>query len=189
MKIYTRTGDKGQTSLYGGKRISKSDPRVEAYGTVDELNSAIGIAIAQYQKSNSKYQKYILKIKKELVNIQHDLFSIGATLADLRIMNNESRIKNLESRVKQMEYLIDELMKELPELHNFILPGGGKAGSLLHFVRSVCRRTERRIVALSKKEKVDESILTYFNRLSDLLFTMARFINYQERQKEIGWTK
>lgn len=176
MSIYTRTGDKGQTSLFSGKRISKSDVRVEAYGTVDELNSLIGVVLAETQ---------ISKLKTELAEIQHDLFNIGAALAAKEIGD----LSYLSNRVRDFENLIDKMTEALPPLSNFILPGGGKPGSLLHFTRTVARRTERKVVRLSEKEKVDSSIIMYINRLSDLLFTMARFVNYKEKQKEIIWTK
>ncbi|MBI2034716.1 MAG: cob(I)yrinic acid a,c-diamide adenosyltransferase [Candidatus Levybacteria bacterium] len=189
MKIYTRTGDKGQTSLFGGRRVSKSSLRVEAYGTVDELNSAIGVVIAESQKSKVKSQNYNLKVKSELEKIQNDLLTIGSMLASLESKNQELRIKNLELRTKEFEELIDELTSKLPELHNFILPGGGKAGSLLHFARTVCRRAERRAVALAGKEHVPSEVLIYFNRLSDLLFTMARYTNMKEKKQEIIWRK
>ena len=185
MKIYTKTGDKGKTSLFGGQRVSKADLRVEAYGTIDELNSIIGVVIAQSQISKLRSQNYNLKLKTELQKIQNDLLDIGSTLANPA---SES-IRDLEKRVEEFEKLIDELTEKLPELRNFILPGGGKSGSLLHFARCVSRRAERKIVELSEKEKVDENILKYLNRLSDLLFTMARFINYKEKRKEIIWEK
>ena len=188
MAIYTRTGDKGQTSLFNGQRVSKADLRVEVYGTVDELNSVIGVVIAEIR--NSKFE-----IRNELVRIQNDLFEIGSTLANPGIRNpsatlrtsQESGIKELEKRVKEFENEIDNMTEKMPTLNNFILPGGGNTGSLLHFVRTVARRTERRVASLSKSEKVDNSIIMYLNRLSDLLFTMARFVNYKEKQEEIIW--
>ncbi len=191
MKIYTKTGDKGETSLFGGKRVSKASLRVEAYGTVDELNSAIGVAIAQFSIFNFQFsnKSQITNLKRQLIEIQNDLLEIGSALASPGIKNQESRIKNLGKRVEELERLIDEMTKELPELRNFILPGGGVVGSHIHFARTICRRAERRIVELSKKEQVDKGILIYFNRLSDLLFTMARFVNHKEKQKEVIWTK
>lgn len=175
MKIYTKTGDKGETSLFGGKRVSKADLRVEAYGTVDELNSAIGIAIAESQAS---------ECNSELIRIQNDLLDIGSVLA-----NPKAKSIRLEKRVEEFEGLIDVMTKELPALANFILPGGGKGGAQLHFARTLARRAERRIVALAQKEVIDNGILIYFNRLSDLLFTMARFVNYKEKKQEVLWTK
>lgn len=191
LKIYTRTGDRGQTSLFGGKRVSKDSLQIEAVGSVDELNSAIGVAIAQIQNSKLKIKSYSAKVKSELEKVQHDLFSIGASLASpkQRTKNRELKTESLEQRTAGFETLIDELAKDLPTLRNFILPGGGKAGSALHFARTICRRAERRIIALDKKETVDPDILKYFNRLSDLLFTMARFINMKEKKKETIWTQ
>ncbi len=177
MKIYTRTGDKGQTSLASGKRVSKASDRVDAYGTVDEFSSMLGVVIAHLNASERE-------IKKELENIQHDLFAIGAVLASPAGKNQEVRSKNLGKRVETFERVIDRLTKTLPPLKNFILPGGGKAGAFLHMARTVCRRAERHIIALSQKEQVDAGIIPYFNRLSDLLFTMARFVNQKQKKKE-----
>ncbi len=174
MPIYTKTGDKGQTGLFSGKRVSKASPRIEAIGTVDELNSVIGVVISQI--TNPK-----LQITNELIEIQKDLFEIGAALA-----NPRQKI-NLSERVKDFEKMIDKMTKELPALFNFILPGGGKAGSTLHLARTVCRRTERRIIELSKKEKVQSDIIVYINRLSDSFLTMSRYINQKEKKKETIW--
>ena len=198
-RIYTRTGDKGQTSLFNGQRVLKSSLRVEAYGTIDELNSAIGIVIAEIQNlkfpsktrlaSGGKSQNYKSKVKIELVKIQNDLFQIGSALANPEDRRQKTEDRKLEDRVKEFEDLIDEMTEKMPELMNFILPGGGKTGSELHFARTVGRRAERKIVALAAKERVDENIIMYLNRLSDLLFTFARFVNYKEKQKEIIWNK
>jgi len=177
MAIYTGTGDKGQTSLFSGVRISKADLRVETYGTIDELNSTLGIV--------SSMMYLVLSIKKELIKIQKDLFSIGFTLANPKA----KPLNYLEKRIKEFESFIDEMTENLPPLKNFVLPGGGKAGSMLHLSRTVCRRAERRIVALKDKEKLGNNIIIYFNRLSDLLFTMARFSNFKEKKKEIIWRK
>ena len=190
MAIYTKTGDKGKTSLFGGKRVSKADLRVEAYGEMDELNSLIGTIIVQ--SSKLKVKSYSSKLKNELIKIQQDLLEIGSMLA-----NTVSKSEGLEKRVIEIEKLIDELSKNIPELKNFILPGGGEIGSFLHFARSVTRRVERKIVALNKKDpsagsgqgKIDPQILAYFNRLSDLFFIMARFANYKEKKREIIWPR
>jgi cob(I)alamin adenosyltransferase len=177
MAIYTRTGDKGKTSLFSGIRVSKADLRVETYGTVDELNSVIGLIL-------SLGKKY-LNLNRELIKIQRDLLDIGSALA-----NPKSKPLNyLEKRVKEFENLIDEMTKSLPPLKNFILPGGGKTGAMLNLARTVCRRAERRIVALNGQEKIDNNIIVYFNRLSDLLFIMARFLNFKEKKKEAVWKK
>ena len=174
MPIYTKTGDGGETGLFSGKRVSKASLRIEAIGTVDELNRVIGFAI-----SNIKNQKS--NITKGLIEIQKDLFEIGAALA-----NPHQKI-DLSKRIKEFENLIDKMTKELPPLFNFILPGGGEAGSVLHLARTVARRTERRVVELSKKERVPNDITVYINRLSDLFLTMARFVNFREKQEEIIW--
>ena len=181
-KIYTKTGDKGKTSLFDGTRVGKSNIRLESYGTVDELNSLLGVILAELRN-----KKNTLKIKKELIQIQKDLFEIGSYLAN---PNAKYEIKNLQyfdSRVKKFETFIDEMTDKLPVLRNFILPGGGKAGALLQLIRTVVRRSERRLIALSEKEKVDESFIRYFNRLSDLVFTMSRYVNILEKKKENIW--
>ncbi len=174
MKIYTKTGDKGKTSLFGGQRVSKTDLRVEAYGTVDELNSLIGLATAFMRQK---------KLKEQLILIKSDLLDIGSHLAT----PGAKEPSFLIDRITAMETLIDTLTAQLPELRNFILSGGGKAGAFLHVARTVCRRTERMVVRLSQKEDISEIVLQYFNRLSDLLFTAARFANHKDKKKEIIW--
>lgn len=188
MAIYTRTGDKGKTSLFDGKRVLKSDKKVEAYGTIDELNSAIGLAIAEIANSKKQIAKRkndLGLIVRELEEIQNDLLEIGSSLAVSQTLPADQ----ISNRPAEFEALIDKLTKKLPPLNQFILPGGGKGGSLLHVVRTICRRAERKVVGLSKSEKVDNTIIIYLNRLSDLLFTMARFINHKEHQKEKIWRK
>jgi cob(I)alamin adenosyltransferase len=181
MPIYTRTGDKGKTSLFDGTRVLKSDKRVDTYGTIDELNSMIGAALAEIKDSSLKIKDLV----EELEKIQHDLFDIGSALATPHPMP----VEGLEKRPKEFETLIDTLTKKMPEITYFILPGGGKAGSFLHVCRTITRRAERQLVALMQKEKVDTEIVTYLNRLSDLLFTMARYVNYVEKKKEVRWIK
>jgi len=178
MPIYTRTGDKGKTSLFDGTRVVKSHKRVEAYGSIDELNSMVGTAIANIKNQKSK-------IKNELENIQHDLLEIGSALATPAAMP----VIGIKKRPDEFEKLIDRLTKKMPELKNFILPGGGRAGSQLHVARTIARRAERQIVALMQKEEIDTAILIYLNRLSDLLFTLARYVNHNEKKKEIKWIK
>lgn len=181
MAIYTRTGDKGKTSLMGGRRVLKSDQRVEAYGTIDELNSAIGVVLAETR--NTKYE--IRKISQELKKIQNDLLDIGSALAT----PEGAPLEHLEERPKDFEKLIDQLTEKLPPLSQFILPGGGKGGAHLHLARTICRRAERRVVALLETAEVDQAVLVYLNRLSDLLFTMSRFVNHIEKHKELIWRK
>ena len=175
MAIYTRTGDKGKTSLIRGKRVLKSDLRVEVYGTIDELNSLIGVICS----GNNQ----ILNIKRELIETQNDLLSIGSSLVNQQGV----ALENLEKRVKEFENFIDQMTVKMPKLNHFILPGGGRTGAMLHLARAVCRRLERKIVKLSNKQKINTDILIYFNRLSDLLFTMARFVNFKEKRKEQLW--
>ncbi len=184
MPIYTRTGDKGKTSLFDGSRVLKSDIRVETYGTVDELNSVVGLALVEVLSIKVKAAS-IRSITKELEQIQNDLLDIGSALATRAAIP----VIGLENRPKDFEKLIDELTVQMPELKNFILPGGGKAGVSLHIARTVTRRAERRVIALMQQEEVDAAILIYLNRLSDLFFTMARYVNFVEKEKEITWVK
>jgi cob(I)alamin adenosyltransferase len=176
MPIYTRTGDKGTTSLFDKTRVLKSSARVDTYGTIDELNSTIGAVIA-YLKSGL--------VKKELEKIQHDLLEIGSSLANPK----SPPIKDLNTRPTDFEKLIDKMTVKIPELKNFILPGGSKAGSQFHIARTIARRAERRIVHLIQAEEIDQDVVIYVNRLSDLLFTMARYVNHKEKKKETKWTK
>ncbi len=178
MSIYTKFGDKGKTSLYGGKTVSKAALRVEAYGTVDELNSFVGIVIADLKDK---------KIKNQLVRLQGDLLEIGASLASPARNKHERLSKYFKDRVVEFEKEIDNLTKKLPDLENFILPGGGVSGSQLHFARTLARRAERRVVDLSTKESINLEILIFLNRLSDLLFMYARLINKKGKKKEIKW--
>jgi len=175
LKIYTRTGDKGLTSLYGGKRVDKFDQRVVAYGTVDELNSSIGVVIAHVEKGS---QEAIF-----LVSVQSDLFAIGAHLA-----GGKQSLDVVTARVTAMEFFIDDMDKELTPLKNFILPGGSKPASFSHLARSICRRAEREVVRLSNiEESVDTNVIIYLNRLSDFLFELARFLNYKAHVDDIIW--
>ena len=181
MPIYTRTGDKGLTSLFDKTRVLKSSDRVETYGTIDELNSMLGAAGAHLPRSKNKE----LRIKEELEKVQHDLLEIGSALANPKSLP----IKGLNKRPTDFEHLIDKMTAQMPELKNFILPGGSKAGALLHVGRTIARRAERRIVALIQTEPIDPDIVIYVNRLSDLLFTMSRFVNNKSKKKEIKWIK
>lgn len=175
-KIYTKTGDRGTTSLFDGTRVSKANIRVDSYGSVDELNSLIGVCLSFVHDK---------KIKAELEKIQNDLLDIGSSLA----VPAPLPVEGLPPRVLEFEKFIDSMTSKMPVLKNFILPGGGKGGSHLHLARSVSRRVERRLVLLSKKEQIDNEILIYFNRLSDLFFTMARFENFKTKNREKIWRK
>ncbi len=177
MKIYTKTGDAGQTSLFGGVRTQKNDPRIEAYGTVDELNSILGIVLSfkTTDRGNSI-----------LNEIQQNLFVVGADLATPE--GKKERIERVgEKEIEWLEARIDELQAGLPELKSFILPGGSKSGSYLHLARTVCRRAERAIVSCREKEAVSDHLLIYMNRLSDLLFVLARHENHQQGIEETPW--
>ena len=166
-KVYTRTGDTGQTSLVGGKRVSKSSIRVEAYGDIDELNSVIGLARARMQDQ---------EIDQTLGVIQNDLFTLGADLASPA----EIEVPRIdESFVKTLEDYSDLYLAQLEPLKEFILPGGSEAGATLHLARTIARRAERRVVQLSESEEVNAQAIVYVNRLSDLLFIMARIVNHR----------
>ncbi len=183
MKIYTKTGDKGQTSLFGGKRISKDSSRIKAYGNIDELNAVLGICLSS--KSNSE-------IKKILKKIQHQLFIAGADLAtpnQLNAPNQQKTVRLQPEATIKIEKLIDRLQTKLPVLTNFILPGGSSLAAFLHLARTVCRRAEREITALQKEEKINRELLPFLNRLSDLLFVLARYANKSAKIKEEKWSK
>ncbi len=178
MKIYTRTGDTGDTSLFDGTRVKKSDARVDAYGEVDELNAWLGLARAS---------RVDPELDEELVHIQRDLFALGAELADPadKIADRVTKATLGDDDVVRLERLIDRLEAELPPLRRFILAGGSPAGAALHVARTVCRRAERRMVSL--EPPVDLVLLRYVNRLSDLLFVLARVVNHRAGVAEIEW--
>ncbi len=182
MKIYTRKGDKGETSLFGGRRVSKDDIRVEAYGTVDELNSALGLAVARLPEALGEW-------RERLVSIQSDCFTLGAILATPQkgAAKPEHIPELAESRVETLEDWIDELDEELEPLKAFVLPGGSEAAAVLHLARSIGRRAERRVVMLGKNEEVEPVVLKYLNRLSDLLFTLARAANARSGESDVEW--
>jgi cob(I)alamin adenosyltransferase len=177
-RIYTRTGDKGETGLVGGARVSKDSLRVEAYGSVDELNSVLGIVRASL---NDK------ELDDLLAEIQSDLFVVGSDLASAEKTRQRKITRISNERIIAMEKTIDKLEAELSPLKVFILPGGGIPGSLLHNARTVARRAERRVVALGKAEAINEQLVPYMNRLSDLLFVMARVANHRENKAETEW--
>jgi cob(I)alamin adenosyltransferase len=173
MKAYSGTGDKGETTLYGGTRVEKADPRVEAYGAVDELNSQVGVARALIKDR---------KLDKVLKSVQRDLWILGGDLASELVTANVPRIS--KENLDRLEGVTDELNSGLPRLQRFILPGGSVAGAELHVARAVCRRAERRIVSLSKVESINPDILPYINRLSSFLFVLARKVNKTARVPE-----
>lgn len=181
MKIYTKTGDKGNTGLIDGSRISKSDLRIRAYGEVDEANSHIGLVI-----SNIKGNSILDDLEKVLLDIQHDLFVLGAELANPKKRKNDKMLVKKEMTTN-IENYIDKLESELAPISYFILPGGTFESSLLHICRTVVRRAERTTVALSNQQKINHNVLIYLNRLSDLLFVLARVTNNRQNCNDIPW--
>ena len=183
MKIYTRTGDEGDTALFGGGRVGKSHVRVEAYGAVDELNAVLGWSVTQVSDGVTRGR---------LERLQHDLFAIGAELATPPAREGRPRPDTPDlpvARAKEMESWIDEADEELPPLRAFVLPGGSPGAAALHVARTVCRRAERAVVRLRDEESVDRSILSFLNRLSDLLFTLARLENHRSGEGDVEWRK
>lgn len=186
-KIYTKTGDLGDTGLFDGTRVSKADPRVDAYGEVDELNAWLGMV-----RANGREQSGAAGIDNQIVDclerLQRDLFAVGATLADPRhkIAKRVEKALITDADITRLEGWIDAFEKELTPLTRFILAGGSKAGAALHVARTVCRRAERRMVSLGEGE-VDPVVLIFVNRLSDLLFVMARLVNARAGIPETEW--
>jgi cob(I)alamin adenosyltransferase len=180
MKIYTKTGDKGETSLFGGERVSKNNVRIKAYGTIDELNSFIGLALTEI---NSE------EIKNILIDIQNKLFIVGS---DLATPDNEKNKKlnirrTSEDFISKAESDIDIINDKLEPLRNFILPGGSKGASLLHVCRTVTRRAEREVVELKKMDNISDNILVFLNRLSDLFFVLSRYENQVSGFPDVKW--
>lgn len=184
MKIYTKTGDKGETALYGGTRVSKASARVESYGTIDELNAFIGSA-----KSEISDEKVLSQLKK----IQFDLFTVGSESATppdkMFLANGNPRLPLTisEKEIEKLELWMDDFDKDLEPLQFFILPGGGKAATSLHVARTVCRRAERALVFLNETEEVRPELIKYLNRLSDYLFILARYVSKLNGEVEEYW--
>lgn len=177
MKIYTKTGDKGETSLIGGVRVKKSNNRIHAYGTVDELNSSLGLVRDSLTNPD---------IRKQLLEIQGRLFVIGSHLASAP--NSKMQIPDISKEdVLHLENYIDEMNKSLPELKNFILPGGSISVSYCHMARTICRRAERWVIEVSESEFVEPLTIEYLNRLSDYLFVLSRRISHENEVEEIAW--
>jgi cob(I)alamin adenosyltransferase len=183
-KIYTKTGDKGETSLYGGTRVSKAAARVESYGTLDELNALIGLA-----KSEISDEKVLSQLQK----IQFDLFTVGSEAATptdkMLLANGKNRLDLMisEKEITELELWMDDFDAELEPLRFFILPSGGKAAATVHVCRTVCRRAERAMVFLNETEEVRPELIKYLNRLSDYLFILARYISKISGEKEDYW--
>lgn len=185
MKIYTRTGDNGTTSLFSGGRVAKNDPIIEALGTVDEANSSLGMAISFLPKV-LPFQP----IRDQLEIIQHALFDLGAALATPRSKGDAKKLEKTrfdKEEIGLLEQWIDEMTGELPPLKYFILPGGHPSGASLHLSRSLIRRAERCVMPIFEQEDVTEDILIYLNRLSDYLFTLARYVNHLCQEPETRW--
>ncbi|AQX08188.1 cob(I)yrinic acid a,c-diamide adenosyltransferase [Elizabethkingia occulta] len=183
-KIYTKTGDKGETALYGGTRVSKASARVDAYGTIDELNAFIGIAKSHIDDSDCL---------KQLAEIQYDLFTLGSEAATpidkVYLANGKSRLPVTikEEDISKLEVWMDKMDESLEPLQFFILPGGGKAATFLHAARTICRRAERGMVFLNETEEVRPELIKYLNRLSDYLFVMARYASMLDNEQEEYW--
>ncbi|MGQ0540060.1 MAG: cob(I)yrinic acid a,c-diamide adenosyltransferase [Gemmatimonadaceae bacterium] len=181
MRIYTKTGDAGETGLFGGGRVSKDDPRVEAYGDVDELNATLGVARAAAAMP---------RVDEVLVPVQRDLFSIGALLATPQLEKMREQLVKAridDSRIAELERTIDACERELEPLRSFIVPGGTPKAAALHVARTVCRRAERRVVELRREVAIPEIVIVYLNRLSDLLFMLARLANRLAGGGEVTW--
>jgi cob(I)alamin adenosyltransferase len=182
MKIYTKTGDKGETGLFGGERVSKDSLRINAYGTIDELNSFLGLAITEVVDK---------RISEDLKKIQNQLFTVGTDLATPDTEKNKKL--NIQrtppSYYEETEKMIDYYDSNLEELKNFILPGGSKGSALLHVCRTVCRRAEREIIGLKKAVTIDDNILIFLNRLSDLFFVLSRYENKASNNPDVIWQK
>jgi cob(I)alamin adenosyltransferase len=179
MKIYTKTGDKGETGLFGGARVSKDDVRVEAYGAIDELNAALGLACALGALADEVTL---------IAELQNDLFVVGAELACVPEKRENLKLQLIEQRdVSRLEEHIDRLQAALPPLGNFILPGGTPVAAALHQARTVCRRAERRLLTLSRSQWVSSELLVYLNRLADLCFVMARHAQAARGAQDVAW--
>lgn len=177
MKIYTKTGDSGDTSLFGGQRVPKSDMQVEAYGTVDELNSILALAVLEVKSE---------EIVSILHRLQSELFQVGSDLATP--YEGTASVERVSKKLAAvMEEEIDKFQSELPELRNFILPGGSKGASYLHLGRVVCRRAERLTVHLKESRQINPNTVVYLNRLSDLLFVLARYENHLLGKEDVIW--
>jgi cob(I)alamin adenosyltransferase len=179
MKIYTKTGDQGETGLFAGARVLKDDPRIEAYGTVDELNAALGLA---------RCEPLPPEVEQTLERVQSELFSVGAELATPEPEQHGTALAS-QAMITALERAIDNLEGGLPPLKNFILPAGTRGAALVHVARGVCRRAERRVVTLAKSAPVSPRIVEYLNRLGDYLFVAARFVNQEGRGVETIWQK
>ncbi len=187
-KVYTRTGDAGKTRLAGGQQVWKDSLRVEAYGTVDELNASIGL-VRVFHAEKARPRRRADRLEDELRWVQNKLFDVGGVLATAPGQTFKNMPQITAKDVTRLERVIDDCQKDLAPLKEFILPGGGKVSGLLHHARTVCRRAERVCVRLSREEGVDPLIITFVNRLSDALFVLARWIAKTRREPEFLWER
>ena len=187
-RVYTRTGDGGETALVGGRRVAKDAPRIEAYGTIDELNAVIGLArvFNAEQLKKSKDHRWLDEVFRRL---QNELFDLGSELATPEDAVYEGMHRVGETEVKALEQLMDRCQKDLKPLKSFVLPGGGRVGGFLHQARTVCRRAERRVLALARVETISPWPLKYVNRLSDLLFVLSRWVGRRLGETEYLWQR
>ncbi len=186
-RVYTRTGDQGETGLVGGKRVAKDTARIEAYGTVDELNAVLGIARTFNGQTKPKFVRE--QVDAILRHLQNELFDLGGELATPPEAHHEHMFRVGEGEVAALEKLLDKLQGDLEPLRSFILPGGGPVSAFLHQARTVCRRAERLVLRLSREENIGPWPLRYLNRLSDLLFVLARWVAKQTGEPEFLWER
>jgi cob(I)alamin adenosyltransferase len=187
-KVYTRTGDRGETGLVGGKRVPKDSLRIEAYGAIDELNSIVGLARVFNEESLDAGEAHQF-LDEVLCRIQDELFDIGSELATPSEFFHQGMYRVSESEIDRLEKLMDKCQEDLEPLKSFVLPGGGRVGAYLHQCRTVCRRAERDILRLSREEEVNADVLKYVNRLSDLFFVLSRWIAKQTGEQEYLWQR
>ena len=187
-RVYTRTGDGGETALVGGRRVPKDAPRIEAYGTIDELNAIIGLARVFNAERLRKGKDYRW-LDEVFRRLQNELFDLGSELATPEDGVYEGMHRVSEAQVTALEKLMDRCQKDLKPLKSFVLPGGGRVGGFLHQARTVCRRAERRVLALSRVETISPWPLKYVNRLSDLLFVLSRWVGQRLGEREYLWER
>jgi cob(I)alamin adenosyltransferase len=187
-KVYTRTGDRGETALVGGKRVPKDSLRIEAYGAIDELNSIVGLARVFNEESLDAGEAHQF-LDEVLCQIQDQLFDIGSELATPAEFFQQGMYRVSEGEIDRLEKLMDKCQEDLEPLKSFVLPGGGRVGAYLHQSRTVCRRAERDILRLSREEVVSPDVLKYVNRLSDLFFVLSRWIAKQTGEQEYLWQR
>ncbi|MEK7363817.1 MAG: cob(I)yrinic acid a,c-diamide adenosyltransferase [candidate division NC10 bacterium] len=187
-RVYTRTGDKGTTALVGGKRVPKDSPRIAAYGTIDELNSILGLARVFNEERLAEGEKHRW-LDEVFRRLQNQLFDLGSELATPPEAAYEGMVRLADAEVKELETLMDRCQKDLEPLKSFVLPGGGRISGFLHQCRTVCRRAEREILALSRVEPIGEAPLRYVNRLSDVFFVLSRWVGRHLGEREYLWER